>query len=52
MQFKAGIEYASARIKSVRNKLIGINPCVITRNDLMSGIHKDGKYIDLIFLHC
>jgi DNA-dependent protein kinase catalytic subunit len=46
MQFKAGIEYASARIKSVRNKLIGINPCVITRNDLMSGIHKDGKYIN------
>jgi len=46
MQFKAGLEYASARIKSVQNKLIGINPCVITRNDLMSGIHKDGKYIN------
>lgn len=44
MQFKAGVEYAQSRIKSVRNKLIGINPCVITRNDLMSGIHKDGKY--------
>lgn len=45
MQFKAGVEYAKRRINSVQNKLFGINPCVITRDDLLSGIHKDGKYI-------
>ena len=26
----------------------GINPCVITRNDLMEGVHKENKYLKYI----
>jgi DNA-dependent protein kinase catalytic subunit len=31
-------------VKSSKDKLNGINPCVITTNDLVNGVHKDGKY--------
>lgn len=40
------MSYAQDRVKSAKNKLLGINPCVITRNDLISGTLKDGKYIN------
>lgn len=40
-----GVEYAKSRVNSAKNKLDGINPCVITRIDLMSGIHKDSKFL-------
>jgi DNA-dependent protein kinase catalytic subunit len=45
MQYSAGVEYAKTRVNSCKNKLDGINPCVITRDDLASGIHKSGKYL-------
>lgn len=45
MKYSAGVEYAKNRVNSVSKKLTGINPCIITRDDLMSGIHKNGKYI-------
>lgn len=44
-EYGAGTEYARSRVNSVRNKLNGVNPCVITRDDLMSGIHKKSKFI-------
>ncbi len=45
MQLSVGIQYAKSRVNSSRNKLNGINPCVITKNDLNEGIHKEGRYI-------
>ena len=45
MQYDAGVQYAQSRIRCVKDKLDGINPCVITRNDLKNGIHKDSRYI-------
>ncbi len=45
MQYSIGVQYAKSRVNSARNKLYGINPCVITRDDLMSGIHKGSKYL-------
>ncbi len=45
MQYTAGVQYAKSRINSVRNKLYGINPCVITRDDLMSGIHMESRFL-------
>lgn len=44
-EYGASTEYARSRVNSVRNKLSGVNPCVVTRDDLMSGIHKKSKYI-------
>lgn len=45
MKVTVGIQYAKDRVNSVRNKLYGINPCVIMQNDLLNGIHKDSKYL-------
>jgi DNA-dependent protein kinase catalytic subunit len=45
IQYSMGIQYAKSRVNSARNKLYGINPCVVTRDDLMSGIHKESKYL-------
>ena len=45
MKFSIGLQYAKSRVNSARNKLYGINPCVITRDDLLSGIHKDSEYL-------
>ena len=46
LQYSFGIEYAKNRVNSTKNKLDGINPCVIVRDDLMGGIHKVSKYLD------
>jgi hypothetical protein len=43
-----GVQYAKKRVLSSKDKLNGINPCVITRNDLLQGIHKDSKYLKYI----
>ena len=40
------MSYAKGRIKSAKNKLAGINPAVIVRDDLMSGIHKKSQYLE------
>jgi hypothetical protein len=45
-KYSSGVAYAKGRINSARNKLIGINPCVIVRNDLLSGIHKKSQYLE------
>ena len=46
--YQAGVSYAQDRVRSARLKLSGINPCVITRDDLMTGILKDSKYLNEI----
>ena len=45
VEYSAGVQYAKSRVNSVRKKLDGINPCVITLSDLESGIHKNSKYM-------
>ncbi len=45
MQYSAGVEYAKGRINNVSKKLNGVNPCVITKEDLVSGIHKNSRYL-------
>ena len=40
------VEYAKGRINSAKNKLAGVNPCVIVRDDLMTGIHKKSQYLE------
>ena len=45
-RYSSGVTYAKGRIKSAKDKLTGINPCVIVRNDLMSGIHKKSPYLE------
>lgn len=35
------VQYAKSRVNSAKKKLYGINPCVIMRDDLQSGVHKD-----------
>ncbi len=45
MQYSAGVQYAKGRINSVSKKLSGVNPCVITREDLASGMHKSSRYL-------
>lgn len=44
MQFSIGVQYAKGRVNSARDKLYGINPCVITRNDLASGLNKESQF--------
>ncbi len=44
VEYSTGINYAKERVRSSKDKLNGINPCVITVNDLVNGVHKDGKY--------
>lgn len=45
-KYSSGVAYAKGRITSARNKLAGINPSVIVRNDLISGIHKKSQYLE------
>lgn len=45
MQQTMCLQYARSRVNSVKSKLYGINPCVITRDDLMSGIHKESRFL-------
>lgn len=45
MQHHAGLQYAKSRINCVKDKLDGINPCVITCHDLKNGTHKDSRYL-------
>lgn len=45
MQYSMGVQYAKGRVNSAKHKLYGINPCVITKEDLLNGIHKDSKYL-------
>jgi DNA-dependent protein kinase catalytic subunit len=46
--YKVTLQYAESRIKSTKDKLDGINPCVITRNDLANSINKDSQYLEYI----
>ncbi|CAF0815340.1 unnamed protein product [Brachionus calyciflorus] len=46
MQLTLGLNYAKDRVNSVRDKLNGINPSVIMRNDLQSGVHKESIYLE------
>jgi DNA-dependent protein kinase catalytic subunit len=46
LQYTEGVRYAEDRIKSTKQKLDGINPCVIAKNDLKNGIHKESQYLN------
>lgn len=48
MEISLGLQYAKDRVNSVKQKLYGIHPSVIMKNDLYNGIHKDSKYLQFI----
>lgn len=45
MEINLGVQYAKDRVNSVKQKLLGMHPSVIMKNDLCTGIHKESKYL-------